>query len=219
MALEPLISSQDPSDAVAAYYAWHHDGTRIREHVKGKERGIAVEATGPLGPVVILRASALSVVPALVEALPPGRLYLMAPWSYADPLARQGKVEGAERNHVFFIQPERFSPASGGATPLRQDNDRIIADIDGQVAATCRILWRSPTFAELAVSTEEAFRRRGLARAVMSTMISRLLDEKVTPLHIVTHTNHPSIRLARGLGFTQHPRDELAGYVGGETSP
>jgi len=89
----------------------------------------------------------------------------------------------------------------------------VVADVDGEIAAKCWTLWRSPEFAELGVATKERFRRHGLARAVLSTMIAGLLEQNLTPLYVVTVTNAASIHLVESLGFRKCEADEFGGYV------
>ncbi|MBN2382519.1 GNAT family N-acetyltransferase [bacterium] len=211
--VESLISTNDPSDAIAAYYAWWHAGTRVHIKRSGKDIGVLLEASSVYGPVVILRASASSIVPMLLDTVPVGRHYFMTPWTLADAVQRVVPVEEVERNCIFCLEREKFSACTAASTSLRIEDNSVAAIIENDVAAKCWLLWESPTFAELAVATEPKHRRRGLARAVVSGMISLLLERHVTPLHIANFTNKASIRLAESLGFTRIRADEFAGYL------
>jgi len=118
-----------------------------------------------------------------------------------------------ERNCVFWLDPQKFSSANTASATVRVEGTAVVAVVEGEVASKCWLLWESPAFAELAVATETRFQRQGLGRAVLSAMISRLLEKKVTPLHIATVTNSASIRLAESFGFTRCAADEFAGYL------
>jgi GNAT superfamily N-acetyltransferase len=222
--VESLISRRDPADAVAAYYAWWHAGTRIHVRRKGKDVGVVLEASSEYGPVAVLRASDPSIVPPLLDSLPSGRRYLMAPWALADAARRAARFEEIERNRVFRLDRRDLGTAAAVNASLRYEDAAVVAVVDDEVAASCRILWRSSAFAELAVATKPEFRRRGLARAVLAALSFELLEENVTPLHVATVTNTVSIRLAESAGFTRCAGDEFAGYLiresleGGPTS-
>jgi L-amino acid N-acyltransferase YncA len=211
--IERLISRTDPADAVAAYYAWCHAGSAVHIRRRGADVGVLVEAASELGALGLLRATSPVVVPDLIAAIRPGRRYLMAPWSLADAVRKTVKIDEPERNAVFWVDRDTFVSSGESLSAIRREGTSVVAMDDNAVVARCRPLWRSEGFAELAVSTDMAFRRRGLARQVMSAMIERLLAEGVTPLHVASDDNVASLRLAAGLGFQRCPADEFAGYL------
>lgn len=198
---------------MAAYYAWNTAGTRCHVRRTGGDDGVFLESSSPYGPVGVLRAGGPSVLPALLNAIPAGRRYMMAPWELAGRLRALARFEEVERNGVYWLDRDRFSPATVEDVSIRVEKATAVGLVDDEVAARCSLLWQSPDFAELAVTTEPRFRQRGLARAVLSAMIRDLLERNQTPLHVAGVDNTASHRLAVSLGFTRCAGDEFAGYL------
>jgi|GEM_PF-3023067 len=211
--LEQLVSESEPSDAVAAYYALWHAGTVIHTERRGGEAGLALEAISPFGPLAILRSTHPALVPALLRTLPEDRLYLMAPRSLSKPIQRAATIEEAAYNAVFHRNTQPSPVPTVKDAEILDRIDDVAALVDEAVVARCWTLWSSPRFAEVAVETQLDFRGRGLGRAVVWAMVSRLLAGGITPLYIVAIDNPPSLRLAESLGMTRSREDEFAGYV------
>lgn len=143
----------------------------------------------------------------------------MAPWAVADPLRDLARFDEVERNCVYWLGRDGFSPATVANVSIRLENNAAVALVEHEVAARSWLLWESPVFAELAVATEPRFQRRGLARAVVSALISELLKSDRTPLFIASVNNTASNRLAMSFGFTRCAEDEFAGYLGAGQPP
>jgi predicted GNAT family acetyltransferase len=89
------------------------------------------------------------------------------------------------------------------------------------VIAAAEANWCSPYFAEVGVWTEEDYRGRGLARAVVSACTSELLKEGIKPLYIVAEGNVASIRVCGALGyrFTGYREFSCQGRLGPNQKP
>jgi len=172
-----------------------------------------LDGSSEIGPVAIVRASAAAVVPDLLGALRAGRKYLMAPWELSAAIQSVSRVDEVARNRVFCVDRENFAADTAPNGAAEVEPNSAVATVEGAVAARCSLLWQSPHFAELSVFTEPPFRRRGLARAVLSAMISELLHKKITPLYIADRSNRVSIRLAESLGFARCAGDEFSCYL------
>lgn len=73
---------------------------------------------------------------------------------------------------------------------------------DGRKASTSGIVWRCPGFVEIVVSTEEPYRGRGYALAVVAAAAQWILERGAVAHYGAITTNVPSLRIARRLGFT-----------------
>ena len=93
-----------------------------------------------------------------------------------------------------------------------RDGDKVIAAAGAN--------WCSPYFAEVGVWTQEGYRGRGLAKAVVSACTSELLEERIRPLYIVAERNAASIRVCEALGyrFTGYRKFSCKGRMGPERS-
>jgi RimJ/RimL family protein N-acetyltransferase len=221
--VESLIARGDAGDAVAAYYAWWHPEAWIHVH-QGKDGvGLLLEGSGTLGPVSILRASSMAVVPVLIEAMSPGRRYLMAPWDLADAIRGCLRMENTEHNAVFWLEPSQSAPKAEGtaatrvggsqAVTIKVEGNAVIAAVGEAAVSRCWYLWKSPEFAEIGVRTDPAYREQGLGQAVVSAMLANLSEKGLKPLFVTNIENVASLRLADALGFTRYPADEFACYV------
>lgn len=152
-------------------------------------------------------------IPRLVGLVPPGRRYVMIPWSLSRALQKCQVIEEPETNIVFWLDPGHLPSPRACNVDIKVQGDTVEAIIDGKVAAKCSLLWKSPFFAELVVATESEFRGRGLGKIAVSTMAGRLFEEGVTPIYITNVDNVASIGLAESLGFRRCPDSEFAGYM------
>ena len=221
--VESLIAKGDAGDAVAAYCAWWHPDARVHVHREDDGVGLLLEGSSTLGPVSVLRASSVAVVPALLKTMSPGRRYLMAPWELADVIRETVRMENVEHNAVFWHEPvevrgkdeEAVITLVGSSQPvtIHAEGNEVISAVGDTHVSRCWYLWESPEFAEIGVRTDPGFRRQGLGRAVVSAMIASLSRRGLKTLFVTSIENVASLRLAAGLGFRRHPGDESAGYV------
>jgi GNAT superfamily N-acetyltransferase len=80
-------------------------------------------------------------------------------------------------------------------TSARGSGDRT------DVAASAGINWRSPLFAEIYVHTKTPYRRQGLGRSVVASLVQQVTESGRTPLYVVNADNQASIDLANSVGF------------------
>ncbi|MDY7011261.1 MAG: GNAT family N-acetyltransferase [Planctomycetota bacterium] len=73
---------------------------------------------------------------------------------------------------------------------------------DGRKASGSGIIWRSPALIEIVVSTEQEYRGRGYALAVVAVAAQWILNRGAVAHYGAFTTNIPSLRIARRLGFT-----------------
>ena len=74
---------------------------------------------------------------------------------------------------------------------------------DGKHVSKAHIRWKTKEFIEVAVHTDEPYRKRGYGRAVVTAATDWLLSQGAAGLYPVTPDNLPSCRIARSLGFNQ----------------
>jgi len=209
--LSRLFRVDGPADADADYYARHHAGSVVHVVRDGDAAGAIVHAAGALGPVAVLRADHARVIPLLLARAPRGRRYVKTTAALADGLMAVAKVESPVRMRVAWLPHGAPRPALGPAEIVVHDTEASVL-VEGGQASRCRVIWRSARFAEVAIETEPAFRRRGFGRAAVAAMSSRLLREGVAPIYVADVGNVASLRLAAGLGFI-FCSEEFAGYV------
>ena len=222
-AIRPLLSPDDPADALASYYALWHDPRRttltLHHSATDKVDGfIAVCQTGAdlFRPLVTLRAPDEETVGDLLRsALAPQRPYqIVVPVTLASAVRASVKVARSSLLHVYRLQPARFQPlinvlvqrvTSADGTP------RFQIESQGQVVAMSGTNWRSPTFAEVFVYVHPKGRGRGWGKSVVSACTAALLEERIRPLYMVEEANEASIRIAEGMGYVDTGRRQFAG--------
>lgn len=216
-AIRPLIDEHNPADAMAAYYAFHHDDSRtalITEPEDGRAHGyVAISRTGidlfrPLLttrlPINDLETSA----DLLRRALPSGNeAFIVCPIRY-EPLIHAIYEVKAEQKLMLFTLPR------GGLEPVinvlvtRDDQSEtprflINKSVNGHrvAVASAGVNWMTPNFAEIAVRTWSEYRRQGLGKSVVSSLTNHLVGIGRRPIYAVNETNYPSIELAKSLGY------------------
>lgn len=78
---------------------------------------------------------------------------------------------------------------------------------DGEVASWAAVKLKDEHVWEIAVTTEEGYRGRGLAKAVVSAATEYILDCGRVPLYVHNGTNIASGRVARALGYQRFARE------------
>jgi len=210
--LSRLFRAADPADADADYYARHHAGSVVHVARDGDAAGAIVHAAGFLGPVAVLRADHARIVPLLLAHAPRGRRYVKTTAALADGLTAAARLESPVRMRVAWLPHGAPKPVALAPAEIVVSDTAASVLVHGVLASRCRVIWRSARFAEVAIDTEPAFRRRGFGRAAVAAMSSRLLGEGVAPVYVADVENLASLRLAAGLGFVACG-EELAGYA------
>jgi len=210
--LSRLFRVDDPADADADYYARHHAGSVVHVARDGDAAGAIVHAAGFLGPVAVLRADHARVLPLLLAHAPRGSRYVKTTAALADGLVAAVRVESPVRMRVAWLPHGAPPPPVLVPAEIVVGNSEASVLVDQVRASRCRVIWRSTRFAEVAIETEPAFRRRGFGRAAVAAMSSLLLREGVAPIYVTDVRNVASLRLAAGLGFVACG-EEFAGHV------
>lgn len=89
----------------------------------------------------------------------------------------------------------------------------LAMEVDGQPVSFAYAMWQTEGLFDIAVDTAAAFRRRGLARAVVSELIRRCSATGRRAVWGAVESNVASHEFARSLGFI--PSDELAIFTRG----
>ena len=223
-AIRRLIDENNPADAMAAYYAFYHDDDRTSiitdpeslDPTNSTERAkgyVAISRTGidlfrPLLtarlPIEDLDASSQL----LKRALPSGNeAFIVCPIQY-DPLIRAIFEVKSEQKLEIYTMPHGLPEPIINIFVTKDSNSEtprfyINQSVNGQniVVSSAGVNWITPKFAEIAVRTWSEYRRRGLAKSVVSALTRHLIENGRRPLYAVNETNHPSIELAKSLGY------------------
>ena len=224
-AIRPLLDESSPTDAMAAYYALHHDPARTRLFIhydeNRKAAGMLVRVQTGLDlfrPLVIVRARHREAVISLLRAgLQPGRpYYVTMPPDFGDVAFKELQVETPEVLRVYALDASRFQPEINVlVTPLAAEDDlpRFEIRTGDKQMAMAGVNWKTERFAELYVFVETAARGRGWGRAVVSALTNRLLEQHVQPLYIVSENSTDSIRLAERAGFADTQAREFSCFA------
>ena len=204
-----LLSPTSPEDALTAYYTLYYKRTQLFTHGQGVVVGflaVCQTAHDLFTPLVVMRSASDGVLAALLSNhLDKGREYLFAAKEQRASLLKRRLITWDEHYNLIYTADEKsFRP------DFRHSVEKVVKEDcfprfeikDGEeVIATASTNWRSPYFAEVGVCTQEGFRRRGLARAVVSACTAELLKEGIKPLYIVVEGNAASIRVCEALGY------------------
>ncbi len=217
-AIRPLLNENDPADALAAYYAFHHAAgkTHLVTYPPDAARAtgyIAISRTGIdlFRPLVTLRLPKddITAIPDLIYAgLPAGTAVILhAPESYLPTLQAFFDMQTVEELHLFQLNAADYEPIinvlvteSSGPNGLPRFVIRSQAN-DNQVGASAALNWQPPQWGDIVVNTNPAFRRQGWGRSVVSAMANYLLSNGRTPLYVISANNHASRQLAQAVGF------------------
>ncbi len=212
-----LLSPTSSEDALTAYYALYHKRTQLFTRGQGVVVGflaVCQTAHDLFTPLVVMRADSDDVLSALLSNhLDEGREYLFTAREQRASVLKRCLITWDEcYNLIYTVDQASFRPDFSHPVPkvapvlssaeVREYRFPRFEIRDGEdVIAAAGINWRSPYFAEVGVCTQEGYRERGLARAVVSACTSELLKEGIKPLYIVAESNIASIRVCEALGY------------------
>lgn len=227
-AIRPLLDESDPADAAAAYYAFYHADNRTQLFIyppgASRARGYAaVSRTGIdlFRPLVTLRLSEgdpEGAADLIYEALPSeAAVFIHAPVAYSPLLHAFFHVHSERKLFLYRLDRRRFEPEINVLVTRSSTPDGLPRFIvrpthpenEGEIGASATVNWQSPQFAEVAVYTNPAYRKRGWGRSVVSALVRHLLESDRTPLYEVTQQNRPSIQLARSVGFINSGAEKI----------
>jgi GNAT superfamily N-acetyltransferase len=221
--IRPLLSSTDPADALASYYALWHDPRRtqltLHRDALGKVDGfVAVCQTGIdlFRPLAVLRAPDEEAVGDLLRrAFAPGRPFqVVVPVTLASAVREHVEIARSSLTQIYRLDPMRFQPVINVLVQRVTGADgapRFEIESQGQLAAMSGTNWRSPTFAEVFVYVHPSGRGRGWGRSVVSACTTYLLEERLRPLYMVEESNQASQHIAEGLGYVDTGLREFVG--------
>lgn len=236
-AIRPLLDEHDPADAAAAYYALYHPDEKTQivtyQDESLKTRGfVCLARTGIdlFRPLVTLR---LPTFPGshdtdltagndlIYRAIPEGMpVIISGPSSYQPLLGALFDIQREEKLRLFVLKRSRFRPVinvlvtradsyNGLPRFIVRETSARHSDGKADVAASAGINWQSPRFAEIYVHTKTPYRRQGLGRSVVASLVQYVIESRRTPLYVVGADNQASIDLATSVGFTDTGYDGL----------
>ena len=235
-AVRRLLQENDPADAMAAYYAFHHaDGKTTLvlspEDVEsdGSARAdgyVALSRTGIdlFRPLVTMRlptdrhpADVEAAAHLLSRAMAPGQpVILSIPVRYRPLIDALFDVQSEERLRLLALDPARYEPIvnvlvrrSEGQGGLPRFSISSSPNGQEEVVAAASLNWQSPRFGEIAVNTRPQFRRQGWGRSVVAALSGYLIDSGRRPLYVVSVENDASASLADSVGFTDTGIEEF----------
>lgn len=238
-AIRHLLREQDPADALAAYYAFHHPDEKtsiaiVPEEAARADGYVALSRTGIdlFRPLVTMRlpvdqgpqgyGASLSL---LRRALAPGMpAFLSVPQRYMPLIRAVFDIQAEDVLRIYMLDSRRFEPIinvmviqSTGANGLPTFLIQSQQSGELETVAMASLNWLSPYFGEIAVMTKPEYRRQGWGQSVVSAMVQYLIDNGRTPLYAVSETNQPSVQLATSVGFIDSGAREylLQAAIGG----
>jgi RimJ/RimL family protein N-acetyltransferase len=214
--IRALLDEHSPADALATYYALHHDRARsaVFLHFDPAQPalpdGFLVRAqTGQdlFRPLVTLRApSSEAALDLFQRGLQGGRPnYLTVPAGQAGYVNQHLAVNDAAIFRVFRLAREHFKPVVNIFVTVERGPDnqpRYEIRNGDRVLASAGSNWRSPNYAELYVYVDSGVRGRGYGKSVVARAAADLLEAGITPLYVVAEDNLASIRTAQAVGFS-----------------
>ena len=234
--IAPLLLLTSPEDALTAYYALYHNRTQLLTHGQEVADGflaVCQTAHDLFTPLVVMRADSDDVLSALLsDHLDEGWEYLFAVKEQMASALKACLITWDEHyNLIYTVDQGSFRPGSRhlvekvvpvlSSPEVNEDRFPRFGIRDGEkVIAAAGTNWCSPHFAEVGVWTQEGYRGRGLAKAVVSACTSELLEEGIRPLYIVAESNAASIRVCEALGyrFTGYREFSCQGRLGPKRS-
>jgi RimJ/RimL family protein N-acetyltransferase len=216
-AIYHLLDESNPTDGMAAYFAFYHPETKtiLRPYPMDARQAsgyVALSRTGMdlFRPLVTLRLPITDMQTSanvIYEAIEPGTAVILnCPVQYLPLIQALFDIHTEEHLQLFVLDRHRFRPIIN--VLVTQDiaaNDLprfMVRNRDSrEVVASATLNWQSPAYAEVAVNTKPEYRRRGWGRSVVAAMVNHLLADGRTPLYVVAQQNSASIQLAERVGF------------------
>lgn len=221
-AIQHLLSSHSPQDAMVSYYALFHPQERthlvLHTDKSGRVDGfLALCRTGIdlFRPLLTIHADSQEIAAELInQALQPELPVIVAVRLEMRPLIEAlFAVSGEAVASVYLLKRSDFHPvinvlvtraSTPGGDPrfvIREQPSDPGAHAAGAIVAQAGVNWRSPEFADIYVNTDPRVRGRGLGKSVVSALSNWLLEQKLTPLFTIAEDNDASRRLATSLGY------------------
>lgn len=206
-------------------------------HLLSSTRREAESWCGYRLPVFFLERGESSVLSVEADFLPRAR-ELLGEGAEGLAVARDLLVDSTVRwtsarlldGYSLYCEPDGFRPQCAALTeklmPWDPEWEQMSEHFDGpvfvtrtsggHVASWAAVKLKDEHVWEIAVTTEEAYRGRGLAKAVVSAATEYVLAEGRVPLYTHDEANPASGRVAQALGFTPFGREAYCSV--GETN-
>ena len=223
-AIQHLLSDE-PADATAVYYAFHHpDGkSSVLPYPAEAERAagfVTFSRTGldlfrPLLtmrlPIADLETSAEVIYNGIQ---PETAVIIQAPADYLPLLQALFDVQTIEKLHLYTLNHHQFEPVinvlvTQTTGPNELPRFVVRSQQDDRVIASAGINWQSPEYANLSVNTDSAHRRQGLGVSVLSAIVGYVLENGRSPLYEVAASNSASQTLAQQAHFSNADADKV----------
>jgi RimJ/RimL family protein N-acetyltransferase len=158
-------------------------------------------------PTVTARAPSEQAARALFRSgLIAGRpYYLLLPPELEDAALHELQLSASERLRVYCLEPKHFRPTINALVQPAEGQSgmpRFEIRSDQRALSTAGVIWRSPHFAEVSVSTAPEARGRGWGRSVVAALTNEILRMGLQPLYVTAENNEGSIRVAEAVGFS-----------------
>jgi len=211
--LSRLVDLHSVADAMPAYYALEHpcDRTQLFGYYPSPDilsGFLSVAQTGYdlFRPIVVpFVANDEAMKSLLAEGLQPNRAYLVyLPVDQQEFLRKEIPYQPLQVSNLLRLDTRAFTPilnvmitqveAASGLPRFE-----IRSSVQGYAAAG--INWMSSTAAEMYVEADEAGRRRGFTKSVLSALIELLIGKSRTVLFRVADDDYDAFEDAFDLGF------------------
>jgi len=223
-AIQHLLNNE-PADATAVYYAFHHPEGKssVLPYPAEAERAegfVTFSRTGldlfrPLVtmrlPIADLETSAETIYNAIQ---PETAVIIQAPATFLPLLQALFDVQTIEQLQLYTLNRSRFEPiisvlVTQTTGPNGLPRFVVRSQQDDRVIASAGINWQSPDYASLSVHTDSAHRRQGLGVSVLSAIVGYVLDNGRFPLYEVSTSNTASQTLATQTNFINTGADKV----------
>ncbi|MFK7800861.1 MAG: GNAT family N-acetyltransferase [Anaerolineae bacterium] len=219
-AIRMLLDENNPADAMATYYAYYHEAERtsliIHSEEDNPDKTVGYAAISRTGidlfrPLITARLPIHDLDTSahiLKKALPSGaEAFIVCPLQY-DHLIRAVYDVKADQKLELYTFPAGLPEPIINIFVTKDDSSDypryvINRSINGQrtTVSSAGVNWMTPKFAEIAVRTWSEYRRKGLAKSVVSALTRHLIETGRRPIYAVNETNYASIELAKLIGF------------------
>ncbi|NJN54939.1 MAG: GNAT family N-acetyltransferase [Anaerolineae bacterium] len=191
-AIYHLLDEANAADGMAAYFAFYHADNRtiLRPYPYAAIRAegyVALSRTGMdlFRPFVTLRLPIHNMqisTDVIYEAIDAGTAVILnAPARYAPLLRALFDIQSEEELSLYRLQANQFEPILNVLVTQDKAPNGLprfsIRDRENDIiGASATLNWQSPSFAEIGVTTQPGYRRRGWGRSVVSAMANYLLE-------------------------------------------
>ena len=211
--VQSILSTHSPADALASYYALHHNPERtslfLHENESGQTDGFLVRAHPGMDlftPTVTMRAKSDQAATTLFRmGLISNRpYYLLLPPELEAVASRELEMTALAKLHVYCLESKDFQHIINALVQPHTGANGLLGFVirsKGRTLSSARVIWQSQYFAEISVSTVPEARGRGWGRSVVAALVNELVHRRIRHIYVTTEYNPWSIRVAQTVGF------------------